>query len=201
MRTWFAVAAVCTAIVAGVGPAEAQVICTWTDNPLVAGETPIRAAHINEIRACIDRILAGGETLPPPPPPPGAAFTVSNVRQYNASISEAYWLYFDVTAHRAIPRLEIGIRFDHAAGTFTSCTEYLFNLEAGEIEEVLSIPDVCGADIPWVRVRISAPAGYTCTGCGTYGSANLPFDTEMSPRAVLSPEDTGKVIDEARQRP
>lgn len=58
------VVACAAAIVAVVVPAEAQVTCTWTDNPLVAGETPIKAVHINEIRACIDRILAGG-TLPP----------------------------------------------------------------------------------------------------------------------------------------
>ena len=64
MRTQFAVVAACAAIVAGVVPAEAQVTCSWTDNPIVAGETPIKAAHINDIRACIDRILAGG-TVPP----------------------------------------------------------------------------------------------------------------------------------------
>ena len=203
MCTRFAVVAACAAIVAVVVPAEAQVTCTWTDNPLVAGETPIKAAHINEIRACLDRILAGGGTPPPPPPPPpgGADFTVSNVRQYDASISEAYWVYFDVTAHRSIPQLEIGVRLDHAAGTFTSCTEYLFNLEAGEIQEVLTIPEVCGADIPWVTVRISPPAGFTCEGCRTYRSADSAFATEMSPKAIVSPDDTGKVIEEARQRP
>ena len=47
-----------------------QITCNWTDNPIVAGQTPIRAEHINEIRACIDRILAGGGTVTPPPPPP-----------------------------------------------------------------------------------------------------------------------------------
>ena len=64
MRAQFAVVAACAAIIAGVVPAGAQVTCSWTDNPIVAGETPIKAAHINEIRACIDRILAGG-TIPP----------------------------------------------------------------------------------------------------------------------------------------
>lgn len=54
------VVACAAAIIAVVVPAEAQVTCTWTDNPLVAGETPIKAVPINEIRACIDRILAGG---------------------------------------------------------------------------------------------------------------------------------------------
>ena len=80
--------------------------------------------------------------------PTGSRLPVSNVRQYDAIIDEAHWLYFDVTAHRAIPRLEIGIRFEHLAGTFTSCTERVYDLEAGEIEEVLTIPDHCGADIP-----------------------------------------------------
>ena len=70
-----AVVAACAAIVAGVVPAEAQVTCTWTDNPIVSGETPIKAAHINEIRACIDRILGGSPPPPPPPPPPGQNIT------------------------------------------------------------------------------------------------------------------------------
>ena len=64
-------------IVAGLAvPTDAQVTCTWTDNPIVAGETPIRAEHINEIRACIDRILGGGTVPPPPPPPGGPSFTI-----------------------------------------------------------------------------------------------------------------------------
>ena len=75
MRTQIAVVAACTAIVAGVVPAEAQVTCSWTDNPLVAGETPIKAAHINEIRACIDRILAGGMV----PPVARVFFTIDDV--------------------------------------------------------------------------------------------------------------------------
>ena len=55
------------------GSAGAQVTCSWTDNPIVTGQTPIKAIHINEIRACIDRILGG--SAPPPPPPPGQNIT------------------------------------------------------------------------------------------------------------------------------
>ena len=63
--------------VVGVVPATAQgppVSCSWTDNPIVAGQTPVRAEHINEIRACLDAIIAnwpGTGDPPPPPPPPG----------------------------------------------------------------------------------------------------------------------------------
>ena len=37
------------------------------------GQTPIKAEHINELRACLDAILANwpGTTDPPPPPPTG----------------------------------------------------------------------------------------------------------------------------------
>ena len=50
--------------------ADAQVTCNWTDNPIVAGQTPIKAEHINELRACIEGILGGGGgTIPPVDPP------------------------------------------------------------------------------------------------------------------------------------
>ena len=31
--------------------------CDWTDHPIVPGATPLRAAHIMEIRACLSAIL------------------------------------------------------------------------------------------------------------------------------------------------
>ena len=43
--------------------------CPWTDFPIVAGQTPIKAEHINEIRACLDVIIrnwpqSGGSNVP-----------------------------------------------------------------------------------------------------------------------------------------
>ncbi len=52
-------------------PAAGQnsvVECRWTDNPIVAGETPIRAVHLQEIRDCLDRILAALPGQPPVEP-------------------------------------------------------------------------------------------------------------------------------------
>ena len=68
-KTILLVVAAVAVVAAAVSP-DAQVSCTWTDNPIVSGQTPIKAAHINEIRTCIDRIL-GDSPPPPPPPPPG----------------------------------------------------------------------------------------------------------------------------------
>ena len=39
----------------------------WTDHPIVTGVTPLRAEHINEIRACIDFLLQR-DPLPVQPP-------------------------------------------------------------------------------------------------------------------------------------
>ena len=52
-------------------PAAGQnsaVECRWTDNPIIAGETPIRAVHLQEIRDCLDRILAALPGQPPVEP-------------------------------------------------------------------------------------------------------------------------------------
>ena len=66
MRTTLTAAATLAAVLLAAGPAEGQATCTFTDDPIVADETPIRAEHINEIRDCLKQLLAGGTTVPPP---------------------------------------------------------------------------------------------------------------------------------------
>lgn len=39
----------------------------WTDNPIVSGSTPLRAEHINEIRACLERIIQHLGVMPVDP--------------------------------------------------------------------------------------------------------------------------------------
>ena len=46
----------------------APVTCSWTDVPIVAGQTLLKAEHINEIRACLDAILANWPNGDPTPP-------------------------------------------------------------------------------------------------------------------------------------
>ena len=72
MRTRITIAIAVAIVAATVSVANAQApTCTWTDNPIVAGQTPIKAQHLNEIRACMDAILANwpGGPLPPSHPP------------------------------------------------------------------------------------------------------------------------------------
>ena len=49
--------------------AAQQLSCAWTDDPIVAGRTPIRAQHINELRDCLNRVLDTLNRSPLPPPP------------------------------------------------------------------------------------------------------------------------------------
>lgn len=103
MRTEVAILiAVITVI--GVLPAIAQgppVSCSWTDNPIVAGQTPIRAEHINEIRACLDAIIANwpGTTDPPPPPPPPGLLTSFGAGTWLVNEEIAPGRYFTEPAH------------------------------------------------------------------------------------------------------
>ena len=39
----------------------------WTDNPVVGGSTPLKAEHINEIRACLERIIQHLGVMPVDP--------------------------------------------------------------------------------------------------------------------------------------
>lgn len=54
--------------------------CSWTDHPIVSGQTPIKAEHINELRACLDAILANwpGTTNPSVRRPTIAAVVFDN---------------------------------------------------------------------------------------------------------------------------
>ena len=97
------------------------------------------------------------------------------MRQYDAASFRvsAHWLFFDVVANIPIERLALDIRFNHQSGTFASCTETLYDLEAGELNEVTVL--ACQSDTPWVNVSITPPAEYSCDGCGTYQAESLPF--------------------------
>ena len=48
----------------------------WTDNPIVSGSTPLRAQHINELRACLERII---QHLGVTPVDPVGGITVTDI--------------------------------------------------------------------------------------------------------------------------
>ena len=82
MRTTVAVVAVVAVVVlSSVLAAQAPVSCTWTDHPIVAGQTPLKAVHLNELRACLAAILDNWpeKTIPPAPPVEGMHVTISDL--------------------------------------------------------------------------------------------------------------------------
>ena len=52
----------------------------WTDTPIIAGSTPLKAQHINELRACLERII---QHLGVTPVDPVGDITVSGVVKEN----------------------------------------------------------------------------------------------------------------------
>ena len=194
-----AVAVVVGVVAAGSGPAYAQApICSWTDNPIVAGRTPIKAQHLNEIRGCLDAILANWpDTVGPPPPPPGGAdVSIHNVRRHQALDDVAHWIRFAVRAHVAMPRVEFGVRVFHQGGFFSDCTESFFDLDAGEQQDGLVIPSICGSDVQWTHFAIQAPEGRSCAGCQQYSFGDVPVG-RSAPTTTLNAE---RAVEEARQQ-
>lgn len=67
----------------------------WTDNPIVSGSTPLRAEHINELRACLDRII---QHLSVTPVDPVGGITVSEVLRIDeGSYSDIYATFVNNT--------------------------------------------------------------------------------------------------------
>ena len=74
--------------------------CSWTDNLIVSGQTPIKVQHINELRACLDAILA---SWPGTPEPPGPRPTIGAVVFNNSPVGG--------DTYRAGEEISVGLRF------------------------------------------------------------------------------------------
>jgi len=140
-----------------------------------------------------------GGTTTPTPQPTTTDFTVLNVRRYKSFLDEAHWLYYDVQAHVEIDRMTIPIRFFHT-GFFTDCTDSFYDLSAGERQEGLAIPDVCGSDTAWSAVELMTPEGRTCTGCRRYTFVELPESRNASPTAPKGLLEEQRVLEDFELR-
>ena len=140
----------------------------------MAGQTPIKAQHLNEIRGCLDSILANWPGMVEPPRPGGTDVSIHNVRRHQALDDAAHWIRFAVRARVAMSRVEFNVRVFHQGGFFSDCSERFFDLDAGEQQDGLVIPSICGSDVQWTHFVIQAPEGRSCTGCVQYNVGDVP---------------------------
>ena len=198
-RIVVAVALAVVAVLVATSPATAQapVSCSWTDNPIVAGGTLIKAQHLNEIRSCLDSILANWPAvgLPPPPPPPGGAdVSIHNVRRHPSPgrcgpLDPVRCALQNRTLPCRVQRPGVPPgRF------FSDCSESFFDLDAGEQQDGLVIPSICGSDVQWTHFVIQSPADRSCTGCVRYNFADVPVG-RAAPAQTLNAERASEILD------
>ena len=125
----------------------------------------------------------------------GADFDIVEARRYKSRLDVAHWFYYAVQANVPIDHMRIPVRIHHAE-FFTDCSDSYFDLEAGEREDGLVIPDICGSDTPWSAIELMAPAGRTCTGCRLYTFEELPLSTNASPTAPNGLLEEQRVLDD-----
>ena len=141
----------------GTGPGSAEIRVTQGDTR--------RLTHAVDVRAA---------------PAVSYDYEITNVARYRSGIHTADWLEFRWIAHVTASRFRVRVTFPQGAFR-TTCTETWFSPEAGEQNDEISIPRVCGADEQWSSVTIEPDDGRTCRGCGTFRRSALPESRNLGP--------------------
>ena len=155
--------------------AQETVSCgPWTDNPIVAGSTSLKAQHLNEIRACLDLIVRILNVAPPPPPPPpSGAIELTDVLKYNPCFTTRICIYVTV-----VNGTSESIQFDVWTRIYDNADQ-LLELEqtrritvAGGGQRQVGIVDVDIEDMTtaaYYTVELTTTDGVSlpCSGCGT----------------------------------
>ena len=105
------------------------VVATITSSGSLVGRQPGGF----EVRADAEGLsarLSGLRVVPPGEPD----FTIRSVRRYPVRDRAAHWIEFDVHAHAAIRRLELGIRI-YANDLFVDCDQRLYDFDPGDLQE------------------------------------------------------------------
>ena len=128
----------------------------------------------------IQVVRAAGPTPTPDPAPSGNFdYRIENIRRTSEFTNDvADWLRFRVIPNITANRIDLRVRF-HQGSFFTDCSERVYNVVPGRVENELSIPDICGADVQWSAVTISAADSYRCQGCGRFNRTSLPLSRSM----------------------
>ena len=145
------------------------VVATITSSGSLAGRQPGGF----EVRASAEGLSASLSGLRVVPSR-GPDFTIRNVHRYPVRDRAAHWIEFDVHAHVAISRLELGIRI-YANDLFVDCDQRLYDFDPGQLQEETVIPNVCGLDVQWTHFTITPRGGLRCEGCGRYSLEDVPL--------------------------
>lgn len=135
-----------------------------------------------------------------PPPPASADITIRNVTRYDSSIDNADWLEFEIVANRFVPSFTLEVRFHYSDNTFLRCSERVNAAVAGEVQEGLVIPDICGSDAQWLDASILAPSSISCDGCGRWTWRGIGDTSSISPGAPGDALELERVMEEYRLR-
>jgi hypothetical protein len=160
----------------------------WTDHPAVAGETPIRAAHINEIRECLTLIMHRLGLVPPPPPSTDIHYKVTSVSKLATdqghhgvrfdwqieSLSDSVWIALDITFRWGeLPTSIFSPPYQE------HCFVNWRTPAVGQSRMMEVDPVVCQIDnhdkvVNWHTVIIEARGPENCQGCGEFKRDELP---------------------------
>ncbi len=144
-------------------------VATITSSGSLAGRQP-GGFEVRAEAEGLSATLSGLRVVPPGEP----NFTIRNVHRYPVRDRAAHWIEFDVQAHAAISRLELGIRI-YANDLFVDCDQRLYDFGAGDLQEETVIPNVCGLDVQWTHFTITPRDGLRCEGCGRYSLEDVPL--------------------------
>ena len=143
----------------------------WTDTPVVAGSTPLKAQHINELRACLERII---QHLGVTPVDPVGAITVTDMlHEPYRSATRIYATFFNNTNERTsftvwtrfydrndeVVRVAESAFWQVAAGGRTR--DYFVQVEGNEGLER-------GYSYYIVELTTSSGVPILCSGCGRF---------------------------------
>ena len=145
------------------------VVATITNSGSLAGRQPGGF----EVRASAEGLSASLSGLRVVPSR-GPDFTIRNVHRYPVRDRAAHWIEFDVHAHVAISRLELGIPI-YADDLLVDCDQRLYDFDPGDLQEETVIPSVCGLDVQWTHFTITPRDGLRCEGCGRYSLEDVPL--------------------------
>ena len=145
------------------------VVATITSSGSLTGRQP-GGFEVRAEAESLSARLSGLRVVPPREPD----FTIRNVHRYPVPDRAAHWIEFDVHAHVAISRLELGIRI-YANDLFVDCDQRLYDFDPGDQQEETVIPSVCGLDVQWTHFTITPRDGLRCEGCGRYSLEDVPL--------------------------